>query len=100
MGLAERATVLSLTVEQALPTLRGPFTLVFADPPYRDVATAAWTMTALQTSPATAEGGLLALEHATRVDPSMGAPAEWVQLRQRAYGDTSVSIYRMERRRE
>ena len=100
MGLVHRGRVVRMAVEQALKTLKGPFTLVVADPPYAQGEAVAHLTQVLVTSPAMAEGGLLAVEHPSRVDPGTGNLAGWARLRHRTYGDTGISIYRKERRLE
>lgn len=96
LDMAERGTVLTIPVEVALNTLEDSFTLIFADPPYADEDAVAHIMSVLVTSPAMKEDGMLAVEHAARMDPSAESLTGWVQLRHKVYGDTGVSIYRKE----
>jgi 16S rRNA (guanine966-N2)-methyltransferase len=98
MGQAERGHVLQMNVQGALQTLEGPFTLVLADPPYEQEGAVAHILNVLVTSPAMAEGGLLAVEYAARTEPGAADAAGWVPLRKKTYGDTGISIYRKERR--
>lgn len=96
-GMEDRGRVLRMSVAQAIAALDEPFTLALADPPYRDEGAIAQLLQMLVPSRAMAEGGLLVLEHSSRLDThAMGVPG-WTLLRQRQYGDTAVSIYEKER---
>ncbi|HKT55286.1 MAG TPA: 16S rRNA (guanine(966)-N(2))-methyltransferase RsmD, partial [Microbacterium sp.] len=72
---------------------RGPFDLVFLDPPY-DLGDGelARVLTALETS--LAPGALVVIERAARsAEPEV--PAPWAPERQKRYGDTAVWWYRV-----
>jgi 16S rRNA (guanine966-N2)-methyltransferase len=91
-GLAPKATVHALSAGQAANRLRGPYTLVMADPPYDDER-ALEDLERLAASPLVARGAVLVLEHSRRRDapPVLGRRP----LRQtRRHGDTCVSFYR------
>jgi len=92
--LAERAQVHTLAVRRALAHLPGPYGLVFIDPPYQDAA-------AYQVVRDLAPAGLVSLrstivvEHSSRIPlEHPGEPLGLVQ--ERRYGDTAVSLFRMQ----
>jgi 16S rRNA (guanine(966)-N(2))-methyltransferase RsmD len=93
LGLDARARVVALSVERAAGALRAdaPFDLVFADPPYADVADAARAIAALAAAALFAENTEIVLEHAHKD----GAPdiAGLTLEGTRRYGDTSISFY-------
>ena len=88
------AEACAIVARDAVAALRaplpGPFDIVFLDPPYTDAARdAAVSLAARHVAP----GGVLVLEHATRVD----APAHAGGLRcarQIRQGDSTLSFYR------
>ena len=91
-GLQARARVHSMAVERTPERLEGPFSLVFADPPYDDDAAGA-ALELVARSALIGPGGTLVMEHSRRRE----APAELGRLGlswSRRYGDTRVSIYR------
>lgn len=91
-GLQERAHVHRVTAERSLTRLEGPFTLVFADPPYEDDA-ALLTLERIAASELIGPGATLVLEHSRRRMP----PEALGPMRQRwtrQYGDSQVTIYR------
>jgi len=96
-GMAERGQVLRMSAAEAVTTLEGPFTLALADPPYGDEDAVVQLLRLLVPSRAMAEGGLLVLEHSSRLDTQQLSVPGWRLLRQRQYGDTAVSIYEKER---
>ena len=81
-------------VEQALTFLEGPYHLVLLDPPY-ELEGMQQTMEALSRPGLVGKGGMVVMEHSSRT-----AVAErYGALRsedQRRYGDTALSVYRME----
>jgi 16S rRNA (guanine966-N2)-methyltransferase len=91
LGLAGRAQVLAQPVERAAPSLRGPFDLVFLDPPYAALAAIPAVVAALATGGALAPGARVVVEHASR-DPAPEL-ADLAARPSRTYGDTSVTIY-------
>ena len=89
--LEERGQVHKATLASALERLSGPYTLVFADPPYDDNEALA-TLERLASSSLIAKDGTLVLEHSSR----QSAPEKLGRLRldwSRRYGDTQVSMY-------
>lgn len=91
-GYADRVEVRREAVEAALARLpRAAFALVFLDPPYADGPEAA--LAAL--GPLLAPGGAVVAEHDARRPPAERYGALALADR-RAYGDTGVSIYRLD----
>ncbi|MDE3095287.1 MAG: RsmD family RNA methyltransferase [Chloroflexota bacterium] len=93
-GFDARANVHVLPVARAAPRLRGPYTLVLADPPYYDTGAIA-AVEAMAGPPHIAEGSVLVLEHhrRTAAPDALGTMALY---RRRRHGDTVVSIYEQE----
>jgi 16S rRNA (guanine(966)-N(2))-methyltransferase RsmD len=96
LGVRARARVLALPIERALRGLvtseGDAFDLVFADPPYADVASgAAVKLLEAHVVGILRPGALLVLEHASR-DETPGI-AGLSPRDSRTYGDTSVSFY-------
>ena len=91
-GFEGQGEVLCLPVERALPRLSGPYTLVLADPPYAQEATA--ILEGLATHGLVEAGRtVLALEHSSREE----APerlAGLTQVKTLRHGDSAVSLYR------
>ena len=91
-GLEERGRVYRMAVERAAGRLEGPYSLVFADPPYTDDAALA-SLERIARSPLVGPETAFVLEHSRRREP----PAALGSLRMawtRRYGDSQVSIYR------
>ncbi len=95
LGMLERSEILSSAVDSRLaPTLtsRGPFDLVFADPPYADFAPAQ-ILELLAAVPLVRPEGRVVVEHDRRAEaPAALGPFERVD--ERRFGDTVVSFYR------
>lgn len=90
--------VLGAKVERALSTLKGPFDLVFLDPPYAEVRAPGFLRVLAEAGALLADGGALVLEHAAIDEPPM---LEGLVLnRSRRHGDTVVSFYRRESKNE
>lgn len=100
LGLADRCRVvradLSVTIDtlrrRVLPTLatHGPYQLVFADPPYADVASVPALLDALVESELIAPDGLVVLEHRHAQPPP--ACARLAPSAVYRYGDTGVRL--------
>lgn len=93
LGVGDRVEVVPLSVERGLAVLRGPFLLIFADPPYAQVAQRASPLSAvLEAMPRLlASGGLFVLEHGARdAPPEIGALG---LARTGRHGDSAVSLY-------
>ena len=73
----------------------GPFTLVFADPPWADAQAALAVLETLAGSSLLAPAARLVLEHAARTPPvsKEGAPLSAVDTRR--WGDTAVTIFEL-----
>ena len=95
LGLANRGKVHVGRVEKALSRLRGPFGLVLMDPPY-DADPWDRVMTQLDGDGKLEREAMVVAEHSSRVDLATAYGA-LVRARNRSYGDTSVSVYRLRR---
>lgn len=88
--------VVALSADAALPRLgsRGPFDVVFIDPPYKDAAE--WATKLLPGLVGlTTEDARVAFESDTAAGPAVEAAAAgiWQVVRQKNYGDTMVTIF-------
>ena len=94
MGFADRGHVYRSRVEQALMFLKGPYHLVLLDPPY-DLEGLPQIMEALNRPGLLGKGGTVVIEHSSR---SASAERSGALRREdlRRYGDTALSVYRME----
>lgn len=93
LGLAERTEIVAAAVDaRTLARLRGPFQLVFADPPYA-AQTPQGVLELVGASGLLAAEGRLVLEHDKRAE-APEACAGLVREDQRRFGDTVVSLYR------
>ena len=93
-GFDARATVHQMPASASTSRLRGPYTLVLADPPYYDTE-ALGTVAAVASSGLVGPETVLVLEHHRRVQaPDVLGPL--VLYRRRRHGDTVVSIYEQE----
>ena len=91
-GLQERGAVHRVAAARATERLRGPYSLLLADPPYDDEA-AETALAQIAGSGLVGDGAVFVLEQSARRD----APQELGALRlywNRRYGDTQVSMYR------
>ena len=97
LGVGARATLLPLRAEASLKALDrlGPFSLVFADPPWADAQAALDLLQKLAGSSLLAPAARLVLEHAARTPPVLkeGAPLSAVDTRR--WGDTAVTIFQL-----
>lgn len=90
--LTARAAVHALSARQVPDRLRGPYTLVLADPPYNDER-ALEDLDRVAASPLVNRGTVFVLEHSRRREapPALGGrPLQQT----RRHGDTCVSFYR------
>ncbi len=92
-GLAAQARVHCLPVERAAERLRGPYSLVLADPPYAD-PTALAALERVASSPLVQPGRtVLAFEHSSRQQPPQRlGPLTLVKTLR--HGDSALSFYR------
>ncbi len=92
--LLEHGRVLQAEVPPVLPALRGPYDIVFADPPYGDLESLA-----IVSQPALhallEANGIVVLEHSPRADVAGNVgPLRFVRTRR--YGDSAVSMWQHE----
>lgn len=76
---------------QAAIVARGPFALVLADPPYRDVQAATQAIAALCAHGALATDANILLEHGTKGTPIL--PSDFHVISNYRYGDTAVILF-------
>jgi 16S rRNA (guanine966-N2)-methyltransferase len=88
VGRDAAITVHRTSVAAYLTTRRGPFDLVFLDPPY-DIAEAEVTQALALLVPALAPGALVIVERARR-SPEPSWPDTLVPARSKRYGDTAL----------
>jgi len=95
LGLADQVEVLceDATRERAQQTIcaRGPFSLVLADPPYRDAQAALAALAELGARGALAPDACLLLEHGAKGAPIF--PNSLEALSNYRYGDTAVTLF-------
>lgn len=95
LGVASQIDVLRLDVhrEKAQQEIleHAPFSLVLADPPYRDAERAAAALEALAQRGLLADDALLLLETSAKSVPSL--PASFSLRSQYRYGDTAVALF-------
>jgi 16S rRNA (guanine966-N2)-methyltransferase len=95
LAVSDQLTVLRADASkeraQADVLARGPYSLVVADPPYRDAATALALLAALSERGLLSEGALLLLETSAKQVPSL--PAAFTLLSHYRYGDTAVALF-------
>ena len=91
-GVADNLTVLAMPVARAIPSLDGPFDLVFMDPPYDDAGIIPTTLEALLTADGVLhDDAVIVVEHPSRNPADLGGLAV-EELTMRRYGDTLVSL--------
>lgn len=91
LGVEGRARVIEAQLDRALNRLQGPYSLVFADPPYDDRG-AISSLGVLADSELLGPNATLVFEHSSRHD----APKQLGKLMldwSRRYGDTQISMY-------
>lgn len=95
LGVEDRVRVFGMPVERALPKLaeRSPFDLVFADPPYAEVAKTQSAVARMlgQLSPLLSDDARLVLEHSALDEPPAIDGLRLVERRR--YGDTKLGLY-------
>jgi 16S rRNA (guanine966-N2)-methyltransferase len=90
-GYTERAQVICATVARSLSRLRGPFDLVFCDPPYAD-HTIDQTLSRLTAPSLWGKDTVLIYEHSRR-DPPPEKIGALSHVRSRSHGSTTASFY-------
>jgi 16S rRNA (guanine966-N2)-methyltransferase len=95
LGLEARATLLPLRSEASLKALErlGPFSLVFADPPWADSQAALGVLENLAASTLLDPAARLVLEHAARTPPTPKPGSRLWPIDTRRWGDTAVTIF-------
>lgn len=95
LGVSARATLLPLRAETSLRSLErlGPFSLVFADPPWADAQAAFEVLLGLERAALLAPAARLVLEHAARSAPEIAESARLRPVDTRRWGDTAVTIF-------
>jgi len=95
LGVEDRVEVLcedaTRAKGQAAILQRSPYSLVLADPPYRDVQAATDALTALCAHGMLASDACLLLEHGAKVAPSL--PSDFQVISNYRYGDTAVVLF-------
>jgi 16S rRNA (guanine966-N2)-methyltransferase len=87
-----RLVLFDTKVDRAILKIKGPFAVVFLDPPYADVASAPFAAVLTKAAALLAPEGVLVLEHAS-TDAAPEVPGLSID-RSRKYGDTTVTLYR------
>ena len=97
LEVGARATLLPLRAEAAFKALEplGPFSLVFADPPWADAQAALGVLEKLSGSTLLAPAARLVLEHAARTPPTPKAGTRLSAIDTRRWGDTAVTIFEL-----
>jgi 16S rRNA (guanine(966)-N(2))-methyltransferase RsmD len=97
LGVEARATLLPIRAEAALRALErlGPFSLVFADPPWADAQAALGVLEKLASSPVLDPAARLVLEHAARTPPTAKEGSPLVAVDTRRWGDTAMTIFEL-----
>jgi 16S rRNA (guanine966-N2)-methyltransferase len=97
LGVGARATLVPLRVEASLKALErlGPFSLVFADPPWADAQAALGMLEKLSTHSLLAPAARLVLEHAARSAPVLSMGSRLSAVDTRRWGDTAVTIFEL-----
>jgi 16S rRNA (guanine(966)-N(2))-methyltransferase RsmD len=90
----DRATMVRAELPRALASLRGPFDLIFSDPPYALRAAQA-VLDGLSSNDLVAPGGRAVLEMDRR-EPAPNGPAGFAIADERRYGETRVLVVRRE----
>jgi len=95
LGVEAHATLLPLRAEASLKALErfGPFSLVFADPPWADAQAALTFLEKLAGSSLLTPAARLVLEHAARTPPVLPPAARLRDVDTRRWGDTAVTIF-------
>jgi len=97
LGVGTRATLLPLRAEASFKALErlGPFSLVFADPPWADAQAALGVLEKLAEYSLLAPAARLVLEHAARTPPVAKNGARLNAVDTRRWGDTAITIFEL-----
>ena len=91
-GVADNLTVLAMPVARGIPSLEGPFDLVFMDPPYDDSEIIPATLESLLAADDLLHGdAIIVVEQSSRNPADLGGLAVEDSAARR-YGDTLVSL--------
>ncbi len=90
-GFADRAQVICATVARSIARLRGPYDLIFVDPPYAD-SSIEQALSVPSASSLWGKDTLLVFEHSRRDQPPARLGTLAIQ-RTRSHGTSSVSFY-------
>jgi|SRR6188768_1492849 len=95
LDVGARATLVPLRAEASLKALErlGPFSLVFADPPWADAQAALGVLEQLVGHSLLAPAARLVLEHAARTPPVSPLGSRLSPTDTRRWGDTAVTIF-------
>ena len=91
-GLDDRARIHQRPVTVALPSVRAPVDLVFADPPYADADAASTTMDALASAGLLLPTSVVVLEQPSEAQPPQRV-GELGLVSSRRHGRTRISLY-------
>ncbi|MBV9898054.1 MAG: RsmD family RNA methyltransferase [Chloroflexi bacterium] len=91
-GLDDRARIHQRPVTVALPSVRAPVDLVFADPPYADADAASTTMDALASAGLLLPTSVVVLEQPSDAQPPQRV-GELGLVSSRRHGRTRISLY-------
>lgn len=90
--LDDKAKVWRISADRAAERLQGPYSLIFADPPYNDDV-AARVIRRLGETALIGSGTTLIVEHSKRREPAERIGPLY-RVWSRRYGDTHVTVYR------
>ena len=95
LDLSQRTELLTLRVERARDALvqRGPFGVVFCDPPWDAVPTVLGRLPGLLSRPVVQSGSVLVLEHSSRHASFIPHDVVGPMFDQRTYGDTTLTLF-------
>jgi 16S rRNA (guanine966-N2)-methyltransferase len=91
-GLFDRATVHRLPADVAVSRLRGPYDVVFLDPPYHDDVACQKALDALDSASLLAPTSVVVLEQAASAQPPVQV-GPLPLFRDRTHGKTRISLY-------
>jgi 16S rRNA (guanine966-N2)-methyltransferase len=92
LGAETLVTLFDTKVDRAFPRIKGPFGVIFLDPPYADVKAVAFGNVLASAAALLDEAGALVLEHASADEPPLIVGLELDRTRR--YGDTTLTLYR------
>lgn len=95
LGVTERVTLLSATVEAATNVVRkkGPFALVVTDPPWTHLKSAEMALKRILTSDLLTPDGRVALGHPRQTPIALSPESGLVAEKSRAWGDSAATFF-------